>query len=267
MERIQGFEWEDLGWFPPRLRRYQTDFLAHLARKTQMFLPVVPILSETLKTMNAPIVLDIGSGSGGGMGALHTAIAEEIPLLQTQLSDLYPQPKTWKRLCEEHPGLTAIPESVDALDIPSHHLGMRTFFLSFHHFSPEKARQILANAARDRTPIAIVEGQDRSLVSLLGMLFSPITLFLVTPQITPLEGWRLVFTYVIPILPLVVMWDGVLSCLRTYSVSELRALIATLPDGSDMDWKVGRVRSGPIILTYLVGVPRENSREHGRSNQ
>jgi hypothetical protein len=51
------------------------------------------------------------------------------------------------------------------------------------------------------------------------------------------------------------MWDGFVSCLRTYSPRELEALVRALPDG-DMEWRIGRVRSlGLSRVTWLIGTP------------
>ena len=54
-------------------------------------------------------------------------------------------------------------------------------------------------------------------VGLLGAFF-------ITPRIKPLSATQLVFTYVIPILPLLIAWDGAVSNARTYSQDDLRQL-------------------------------------------
>jgi hypothetical protein len=64
----------------------------------------------------------------------------------------------------------------------------------------------------------------------------------------------------VPVLPLFVLWDGLVSCLRVYSPRELRALVDSLePRHRDAyDWDIGRIRlpGPPVYATYLVGVPR-----------
>ena len=56
------------------------------------------------------------------------------------------------------------------------------------------------------------------------------------------------------------LFDGLVSCLRTYSVEELRDLAARL-DANDYDWDIGTVKSmaGPIPITYLIGMPNEKA--------
>ncbi len=61
------------------------------------------------------------------------------------------------------------------------------------------------------------------MLSIVSMLFVPLGALLVTPFIRPFRWSRLVFTYVIPVLPLLIVFDGIVSCLRVYSPDELRA--------------------------------------------
>jgi len=50
-------------------------------------------------------------------------------------------------------------------------------------------------------------------------------------------------------------FDGVVSCLRAYSVAELRELVSGL---DTYDWEIGMTRGArsPLHMTYLIGVPR-----------
>jgi hypothetical protein len=133
---------------------------------------------------------------------------------------------------------------------------VRTVFTAFHHFPPQSAREILLDAIRSQQPIAVFEATARSVPAVLGMLMSPALVLLSTPFIRPLRISRFFWTYVIPLVPLVVLWDGVVSCLRTYSVPELEELIATLPVGVGYRWHIGQVRGrGPIPVTYIIGAP------------
>jgi hypothetical protein len=76
------------------------------------------------------------------------------------------------------------------------------------------------------------------------------------PTIRPLKLSWLFFTYLVPLVPLLVLWDGVVSCLRIYSPRELRDLVDALPD-NDYEWDIGTIPlGGPAHATYLVGRPR-----------
>ena len=55
-----------------------------------------------------------------------------------------------------------------------------------------------------------------------------------------------------PLLPLCIFWDGLVSCLRTYRVDELRALVDGLDDG--YRWEAGTVRkAGRNVRAALKG--------------
>ncbi len=63
-----------------------------------------------------------------------------------------------------------------------------------------------------------------------------------------------VFQYVIPIVPLMALWDGVVSQLRAYTPQELDRLAAAA-GAADYEWTTGKIgiRSLPARVTYLVG--------------
>ena len=142
---------------------------------------------------------------------------------------------------------------MDARNVPSKLKGLRTQFLSFHHFKRNDAMKILQNAVDSNSSIAIFEAQERSVASVVAMLFSPITVLFVTPFIRPFKISRILFTYIIPIVPLFVLWDGVVSSLRTYSLNEMQEMIDELENNTSYHWKTGSVKSGPGIILYLVG--------------
>lgn len=94
---------------------------------------------------------------------------------------------------------------------------------------------------------------------MLLMLLVPLMVLLMTPFIRPFRWSRLLWTYLIPVVPLVSLFDGWVSCVRTYSVQELRELTEAL-DAKNYHWETGAVksRSGLIPISYLIGVPIEN---------
>jgi len=60
----------------------------------------------------------------------------------------------------------------------------------------------------------------------------------------------------VPVVPLVTLFDGLVSCLRSYSVQELRELTERL-NPNDYEWHIGTVQNKwiPIPVTYLIGMP------------
>jgi hypothetical protein len=95
---------------------------------------------------------------------------------------------------------------------------------------------------------------------LLEALGTPLRVLVLAPFIRPFRRSQLFWTYLIPALPLVLLFDVIVSCLRVYSGPELRDLTASL---DRYHWDTGTVRSKwiPIPISYLIGVPSEKAAE------
>jgi hypothetical protein len=258
MRRKQLFEFEDQSWFPGFLRNYLTDFLQFISNQFDIYKSVTPLLSETIAKSGSQQIIDLASGGGGGLFKLSARLQKDHPDLQIILTDYYPNLKAFEYVSKQASNFKYETKSVDARNVPDHLKGVRTQFLSLHHFSEEDAVQILQNAVDSKSPIAIFESQERNVKSVLAMIFSPINVLLMTPFIRPFSLGRIVFTYLIPLVPLFVMLDGILSALRTYTIPEMNELISRVKGHENFDWKVGRQKSGPAGILYLIGNPKEN---------
>lgn len=256
MGRIHLFEFEDQKWFPTFLRNYMTDFLQFLSNKTKLYKPIIPIIEKGLKKSNTTQIVDLGSGGGGGLIWLNTELKKIVPGLKIVLTDFYPNIPAFEHTQEQADNFEFIDYPVDARNVPDHLRGLRTQFLSFHHFKSKDAKQILHNAIDSNSPIAVFEAQERSIPSILAMVFSPLSVWLTTPFIRPFKIGRIIFTYLIPLVPLFVLWDGVVSSLRTYSVKEMKALIEDLDGNQNYDWEMGNIKSGPGMVLYLLGTKK-----------
>ena len=78
----------------------------------------------------------------------------------------------------------------------------------------------------------------------------------VTPLIRPLRWSRLLWTYLIPLVPVITLFEGLVSCLRTYSVQELHDLAGfyKTPVGAKA------LQTMPKVMTeyFATMVPRMN---------
>lgn len=257
MKRIQSFEFEDLPWFPKALRDYGTDFLQFGANAFDVYKGIVPVIEKGLAESGGHTIIDLGSGGGGGWRKLAERLKKDIPDLKILLTDYYPNEDAFRQSAAALPGtFNYISEPVDAMHVPERLKGLRTQFLSFHHFPPEQARQILQNAVDQKAPIGIFEAQQRNVPSLIPMLLSPVNVLLTTPFIRPFKAGRLLFTYLLPIVPLFVLWDGVVSVLRTYTPRELKEMTESLHNGDSYEWEIGTRKSGPSNVLYLLGYPK-----------
>lgn len=257
MGRIHLFEFEDQKWFPASIRDYGTDFLQYLSNKTKLFNPIAPIIIKGLEKSGEHQIIDLGSGGGGGFLSLNEELLKSDPEIKILLSDYYPNITAFEHTKNQSSNIYFIATPVDARDVPKDLHGLRTQFLSLHHFRPEDARKILQNAVDAKSGIAIFEAQERSFPSLLAMFLSPISVLLTSPFIRPFKIGRIIFTYLIPIVPLFVWWDGIVSSLRTYSEAEMHELVKSLDMHETFDWEIGRVKSGPGVVLYLLGTVRK----------
>lgn len=258
MRRIHLFEFEDQKWFPSFLRNYGTDFLQFLSNKTKLYEPIIPIIVKGLQKSKTNQIVDLGSGGGGGLIWLNSELKKDIPDLKILLTDFYPNIPAFKLTKKKADNFEFIEEPIDARNVPLELKGLRTQFLSLHHFKPADAKLILQNAINSKNSIAIFEAQERSLPSVLAMIFSPISVLLTTPFIKPFKIGRIIFTYLIPIVPLFVFWDGIVSSLRTYSVIEMKKLVACLDGFDSFDWRIDKIKSGPGVVLYLLGTKKED---------
>lgn len=257
MGRIHLFEFEDQKWFPDFLRNYGTDFLQFLSNKTGMYKPITALLEDLLKSNNSTTIIDLASGGGGGLIGLNQELKKKIPDLKIILTDYYPNIPAFQYTKKQSNNFEYYSKPVDARNVPLDLKGLRTQFLSLHHFKPHDARQILQNAIDSKVPIAIFEAQERSLPSILAMIFSPISVLLTTPFIRPFKIGRIIFTYLIPIVPLFVLWDGIISSLRTYSIDEMKTMVKMLHGSETYSWHIDRVKSGPGVILYLLGAEKK----------
>lgn len=258
MGRLHLFELEDQPWFPAVLRDGGTAYLAFAERASGHGRLMAAPLERALDATGASHLVDLCSGGGGPAAVMADELARRGREVTVTLTDLYPNRAAFAHLEAESGGaVTARMEPVDATAVPADLRGFRTMFNAFHHFRPEVARRVLEDAVSQRQPIAVFEVVSRELPMLLGLLTSPLGVTLTLPLWRPFRWAWVLWTWLIPVMQLFILWDGVVSWLRIYSEEELRALVAQI-DAPDWVWDIGRVKLGnaPLHGTYLVGYPR-----------
>jgi hypothetical protein len=166
------------------------------------------------------------------------------PPLPFLLCDLHPHIDHWMKHSAQSDNLSFIPQKVDATDPPiavtslsstnnqssdgefaSDTRVFRLYCLSFHHFDDELAKKVLKSTMETADGFAIIELQDRKLGSLC-LIFGHIAYIFAS---TIFYFWRdpiqLLFTYIVPVLPAVVTFDGLISCLRVRTFKEVMGLL------------------------------------------
>ena len=239
------------------------DFLSYFARTFRPYDPIAGRLGEAVTRSGATQIVDLCSGAGAPALTIRGALRGRGLSIPLVLTDRYPHPGLGMECFRTGPGgLKIVEEPVDATSVPEHLRGFRTLFTAFHHFSPAQARGILADAMEQGQGIGVFEYTDRNfLVWGPALLWTPFLIWIVTPFMRPFRPARLLWTYLLPVVPLLAAWDGLVSCLRTYSPEELSALTDDL-DRPDYRWEIGRVRTiGGCLITYCLGWPERAAQD------
>lgn len=258
MPRLHLFEFEDLPWFPQVIREGMMDFLRYGISLTNFYEPAAPLIKSTMENTGSTRLVELCAGGGGGILNMISYLQDIDCHPKIILTDLFPNTAVYEALKKETGGkIDFIAYPVDALKVPAEITGMRLSFSSFHHFRPEDAKGILADAASKKIAIGIFDAGNKSIATILigVLLLQPIAFLLLTPFFKPFRWSRLFFTYIVPLIPLCTLWDGSVSVLRFYSVKALHQLTREVAS-DDYLWKTGQVKNRwGLKVNYVIGQP------------
>jgi len=259
MFRWQLFEFEDYAWYPNIFRIGQTSYLRLLMEYFDVFNAAIPILEDLVANSKHKNIIDLCSGGGGTMYILWKKYTKKSKTFNVTLSDLYPNLPAFKAIKTQTNGnIDYIDKPINALNIPSHITGIRTIFNGFHHFSPPQAKMLLQNAIDKQTPIGIFEPFDKNPLSLLiNILSTSVLLFLLMPFAKPFRWTNILFTYLIPIIPIATCWDGIASYFRLYDYRTLEKFATEVDTSKQFVWKAGVASHTFGKVTYLIGYPKQ----------
>jgi hypothetical protein len=192
-------------------------------------------------------ITDLASGSGGPWIHFTNLLSKQRCNKTIFLSD-NPPINNNKYTLHYHP------QPIDILDKHTWPEGAFTLFTALHHLSPQQVDKFLNEIVHTNKPIFIAEFTERKWSRILGMLLSPIIVAIDTPQIKPVLFSRLLFTYAIPLIPIIYLWDGAVSHMRSYTIKELQRF-AQQHSTSDYQFEVIDLyhKSYRMRLTGLVG--------------
>jgi hypothetical protein len=247
LPRLQLFEIHDLGWCPATFRDGLTDFLATSIAVFDSYGPVRKRLLDAIRKSGAERVVDLCSGAGGPWQSWSQTMADLPPVL---LTDKFPNHS--RALHTPEKGIRYCGQSIDATAVPADLDGFRTIFTAAHHFPPRMVRAIVDDAVKKRQPIGIFEMTHRSVAGVLYTALSALGVWLLTPKMKARHWSKLVFTYALPVIPLLTSFDGMVSALRTYTPKEL----AAYANAPDYEWQIGTEPARPVPVTYLIGIPK-----------
>jgi hypothetical protein len=256
MQRQPWFEIHDSAWFPAYLRDLVTEALEAIWNSNRTYVPIAGRLRDAVRNSGSRTVIDLCSGGGGPWPGLYDTIADGQPL-SVRLTDLYPN-AGFRSNGRLPAGISACSQPVDARNVPEDLHGFRTIFSSFHHFDPEAARALLADAFRRREGIGVFEAARRTPGTMLSVAgVAALSLRTAAAQ-RPVRPARLLFTFLLPVIPLTLWIDGLLSCLRSYSLEDMHELTAGLT-APDYAWQMGDEHGGTVPIRYLIGTPQRRA--------
>ncbi len=260
LKRIHVIEFEDFIWCPVVLRDAATAYLRIVENTYHVDHTFTPHLKKIIAYTQEKQIVDLCSGAGGPLPNIVKSLKSSQIYMSATMTDKHPNEPQLNNLEFKNSGLEYCKNSIEATDV--HLPGIRTLFNAFHHFKPAQARRIISDAVRKNQAIGIFEIVERKPGAFLSVLFAGEGVFFLMPLIKPRKLSWFALTYLIPLIPLLVLWDGIASCFRVYSPDELNEIIASIPDMENYHWEISQSRLPYFIAkaTILIGYPKVNQR-------
>jgi len=261
MRRIQFIELHEQPWFPRFLRDDVTDTIQCALDFSAAYASIAPLFEHALRSTGGDVVIDLCSGGGGPWLDLARTLRREVGGFHVFLTDKFPNVAAFENARGSRPSSIGFcRRSVDARAVPAELAGFRSIFSAFHHFAPPEARAVIRNSVDAKQGIGIFEITRRTVPAILTMVAWALSPLFFAPFVRPFRWSRMFFTYLAPVIPLVLLFDGVVSCLRTYRPRELRQLAEDV-GAANYRWQAGEVRPSLLRapITYLIGIPCPSS--------
>jgi len=229
MKRL--FEFGDLDCIPKWYHFYLRSYLVLFYRLFGYYKLWIPSLTDFIRQTQANTLLEYCSGSGEVMKLIAAELKDdEFKHVDFILSDLKPQPE-FVEIINKHPESNGrfryITDPVDATAILEGMDYPRIFVNSFHHFTPAQVEKIMKYNLERGNEVIILEYVRNTPLGYISMLTGALSIFLTLPFVIKLKDLPLMafFTYVLPIFPLMVLWDGVVSCMHVYNQKQLTDIV------------------------------------------
>ena len=227
--RLQLFEFGDLENIPRVYHDFLREFMGFLYRNLhihKLWLQEINLFIEQNNKIHDPC-----AGSGDVNYYIEKEIDENIDfqfILSDIMTDRVPRfAKTINSLKRRR--LTYLEYSLDLLKA-SDSVYPKIFINAFHHFTPEQVKVILNQQAKKKQDMLILEYCQKTLMSYFSMIMGPFMSMILFPFIIKkkdlISGF--ILTYIIPIIPFMLLWDGFISCFRTYSENDLMQVLNEL---------------------------------------
>lgn len=240
-------ELEDQNWFPNILRNQQTAFIGFTVSAFEVYKPLLPLLKVVLDNHNQ--WTDCCSGAAGPVIYLQKNGSFNGSVL---LTDKFPNKDIINSLPQN---LTYSNCAVNILKDEIEGTGLITVFNAFHHFSRLERQQIITKLKALKRPFVIAEIlQPTIFCGLKVFITATVGQLLLAPFIKPFSLLRLIFTYLLPINIITVLWDGLASVARAIPYKHLQYL-AKNNNCQTFNVEAGTFKTPYAVITYLTGKP------------
>ncbi|MCV7182236.1 class I SAM-dependent methyltransferase [Mycolicibacterium murale] len=172
-----------------------------------------------------PAILELGAGHG----AVSALLLENHPTARLTVTDLNAESVAAMAHLADDPRVSVRQMDATAIDAPDGAFDLALFALSFHHLAPPQAAQVFAEGTRVATKLVIID---------LPRPPAPLHLM----RLASMLPWA-------PVHPFV--HDGVISSLRSYSPSALRALAAHADPNIEVTLR-GGITSPQVVVAHRV---------------
>jgi len=227
MKRCQFFEFGDQPWLRGWFREAYLDGLNLALRVARQYDGMQRPFAEWAARTNSKSVLDMGSGGGGPISTLMRAAQKDhVAMPLVVLSDLHPSPAHYAQLASRLGSrIDYVAEPVSATNVHRKEFRLRSLCSAFHHFPPDMARRIIEDAVQNCDGIFIMEPFDRDFRRFFMVLLMGPVLYMLAPFLSPRFRFKkFLVSTLLPVVPLMLLFDGCVSVLRVYREEEIKAM-------------------------------------------
>ena len=246
------FEFMDLDWLPVSLRNVLREILE--CGNAKPFRPyydsAAAIASETATKTGSDHIVELGAGTA----PLTRRLAAEGRDRKLTVCDFNPDETTYRELQSEYPeSVHPIYESVDFSKHREWPPGtLLVLSATLHHLPREAREQTLKAMTSSADAVLVIEPLRRTISSLLFVLLSAIPAVILPIWFLgrPNRWQRFLWCWLIPVAPLMFLWDGWMSCLRQWPDQDYR----DWADKCDVNADVSHQ-----LFTQIISLQRKNA--------
>ncbi len=253
MKRNRNWQFSQSSWMPKVLKNFMPEFLDFIVSLVEANKPFLDILqlSPDKKIEFYLYAPEVGGSSVHLVSHLRKQFPEStIHVISNELSSARKE-----HLQRVQPLLNEA-SFIHLKEIPKKTTHMQRIVISInqaHLLCDQKLIAQLNLMTNLFDQILIGEGNNKSVRQVIGMLLlSPLVALALSPRVKPFRWSRLFFTYVIPIFPIMISWDGIVALFKIRSPEQIRCLAETRcnPGWAWQSGKSPNNRGGFVIYLY-----------------